>query len=805
MAVNRYNLPANQPIMDTYAPLPFKELLLAGQSMQGQKDALEAQRLELAGKEFGFLPYDFEDAKEKQQWIDTKAAEIAGMYGTDNRKAKQELTKFQLEMNKEFGKFGKIGAMQGNLKTYQDWLAGEEERFKKGDISQDALDKVKSQLYQGYQGVGDGADGRYNSFNTENIAATQDYTEFFDKYGKDIKADVEAYASSRPDLQGYINDFSGALEHMEPEEVERILSRYMAGSDEMMNYYNQGKKYGYTSYEALTNALKGATEKYSYRKESAGASTKTDSTWEYKDKLKKEEIAAMPIEAGTTQTQVKDRLTSLADEKSPWTGLNKNKGLEVFTEDVKRLQSEKLRVQDKMSNIEKQFSKTNDPAAKAALVEEYENLSNTAAGLDSEINKSNEYKESFIKGAFNIDDNYLVENGFESAADYYNTVQQYEKSLSSVEEGRVLMQQSFEELPDKSALGTWKLNNNGTLNFVYDGGAPTEMINAGAGEIRNTIAKYNQMNEAMVNLPISQVANQGKGLKLNSTYDAKDPLKSYNNIKSEINSKKEAANSNASSFIQDRTTVSSYDIIYPEAVSKNPTYQGIQALANSGQGLTFKVKNNQGVIEEYKLPKQSTNWLSPTKKTELKLSGNIRTKEGNMPTFNLVDEEGIVLKTGIMMDASNTTVNKELNKIYSQRAKSTAESFLNPETNEVEYKVDPEVLVGYYATAPSNSNTKKAYSDINKIMEELPTELTTSENDKIHTREMQDVYGKTFYIGLDNVADDNYIIFHKGVTQEQIDNKTYGNRFILVSKDDLIPSVLDYADPNLAEKMYKTK
>jgi len=286
--ITRYTRPAQQPLMNTYVPLPYKELMMSGAAQQQQLDQLEAARLELGEKEFKFLPQDFETAKAAQASLDESVASIADLYGTNLGKAKAELSKLQRSTKKRFGQFGDIGAMQSNYAARETFKENERKRLEKGEITQEQYDTALNVFDSQYTGIGEGADGRYSQYQTEDLAKYVDFTDFANKYGDGIKADVMASASSQVGGDGYIRDFNHALEVVGPERVQSILSQYAQGSGELQNYLEQGERLGYTSVNDLIAAIGGATEKYSYQEESRDASTKTDSTWQYKDKLKKE-------------------------------------------------------------------------------------------------------------------------------------------------------------------------------------------------------------------------------------------------------------------------------------------------------------------------------------------------------------------------------------------------------------------------------------------------------------------------------------------------------------------------------------
>lgn len=283
--INRYGVPAQQPLMQTYVPIPYKELLMAGAQQQKQFEDVEARRLALGELDLPALTQDIPGAKDILGYYENEIDKISDLYPKDMRQARAEVKKLERQAKKDFGRYGRAGAIKANYATRQKFSEDLKKRIGKssaqGGISQQQYDKTMSYLDTLYKGVGEGRSGIYSAYPTEEVAKYVDFTNFANTYGKDIKADIKSTAASIIGGDGYIRDFDHALEVVGKDRVRNILWNYASGSDELMNYLQQGEQIGYTSLENLMSAIEGASTKYSYQQEEESADTKTDGTWKY--------------------------------------------------------------------------------------------------------------------------------------------------------------------------------------------------------------------------------------------------------------------------------------------------------------------------------------------------------------------------------------------------------------------------------------------------------------------------------------------------------------------------------------------
>ncbi len=275
MPINRYGTPVQQPLINTYAPLPYQEILQGLAAKEKQQASAMSGAFELGEKEFQFLGADRDKALTEQNWLETESNKLAGTDLT-TPEGKRAHRKFLSEGKKKFGQFGAIGAMQSNYNAYTAAVERERKRIgKKDGISQKQFETVTKELLREYQGIGEGGPSGFSNINIEDIAKRVSSTEFADKYGKGIMSDIQARAYANTDGK-YIQSGKSSMEFVDPEEVKQILMNYAKGDPELMNYLQQGEKYGYANVDELMSAISGAEQKFGFQKQTKSQDLKTD-------------------------------------------------------------------------------------------------------------------------------------------------------------------------------------------------------------------------------------------------------------------------------------------------------------------------------------------------------------------------------------------------------------------------------------------------------------------------------------------------------------------------------------------------
>lgn len=803
--INRYYLPAQQQVANTYVPIPYEEILMATQAQQKYFDDLEAKRQALEDTDFYALDPDLDYVTSMQNQMQSDVDKIADAYSTGDlrsagRMYKDISSKWKKELNPLTGITGKAMANYDARLKYEEEVDKAIEKKRLNPLQKERAMAYFDEQYAKKGGVGMDPK-KMASYVTSDIANWVNPVEWADKYGKDFKAEVSAFAEARPTGDGYIFKYKGTEETVPEEEIHAVLMKYASADPEMMHFLAQGEEMGYATKQMLVDAIMGAEHKYGYRKKTYDEDLSSDATY-WKQKEEDEKMAAAkPISVTTTQTIENDRLVNTQREESFFMAGDGISGIKTFDEDVNNLNVQKEEILEEINELtEIAANPSSAPAAVAAARTKIKALNVQASELNNEIEQSKQYKESFIKNTYGIDNEFLAENGFESAAEYYQELKVYEQSIADVEQGRQEMYNRMDALNDKwSSIGTFSLNEEGNLEFVYDKGAGTKNMNLAKAEVSADIENFNTMQKALVEQPLEIIMEEGQKFNIKSKYNPDNHVASYNSLKSELTSKEKALNTNADFFINNRTYTSRQDIITPDMTKNNPTYQSIETFANNSDWANFRKVDESGNLVEYS-PEMTGFDLFEFKRTsnKLVLGSIIHTRDnGSQPTFSLVNEEGTVLETGIMIDDANTSIKKELTKSYMKQAKYTLNSQGEP---------DGDAVVGIFASSdePAFRNT---WEEVNDAMNELPTEYITGDNVNIAYRKISGVgQGDSYFMGVDNVNDSNYIIFTKGVTEEQIQTGNYGpGDYELVPKSMLLPTALDYSFDQLDNYIRYTK
>ena len=124
MAVNRFMKPAEQPLLDTYVPLPFKEMSMAYAAKQKEHDDAE----ELAGslddeilKVRASTPLHKNVLSQIRTDLDTELSDLVDKNNGRYADMVPELTKIQKRIAQDFQN-GNLGAIKRSTKAYEKGL-----------------------------------------------------------------------------------------------------------------------------------------------------------------------------------------------------------------------------------------------------------------------------------------------------------------------------------------------------------------------------------------------------------------------------------------------------------------------------------------------------------------------------------------------------------------------------------------------------------------------------------------------------------------------------------------------------------
>lgn len=551
MAVNRYNLPAQQPLINTYQPLPFKELLAAGQSVQSQKDLIEQQRQALADTNFYALDPDIDYVTGQQQQLLSDTDSITDLYSTGNirdaKRAYNEIArKWKKELNPLTGRTGKSMANYDNRAAYYKSLK-ENKNLKPFQI-QKAMD-FYDKNYADQGGVGEDL-RNMQGYNHEELEDYLDWSDFMMNHGKEVRASIDAYADvsfGGYDEAGnpqYVYKKKGTNEELAPEEIYRalvgdnynqgILGGLVGGSGRAKAYLEQGSRIGYTSPEEMINALYGTGEALSYRKESRDKSISGNPHYQYKDKLRREQAAnyrgrAQSVGHFGRNTEdlaanyrgSKQRLSEIPNEivrKKEELNRTKNttKGVQLQQE-INRLEREQAQLEQQTSILDQAVSNaigeisqtdaTNiEIISKDGKTYNYENK-NVVAGFYDENGKYvniNNFDSSGV-GEFNLNDpaiqKYMADNNLtpvhpvHSFVDENNQVDQIIRRRGFATEDFVITHITDADLKDSPTLNTMNddLKNHPENFEVWTVGADGNYVNTGQN-FKETYKDYNKNN-----------------------------------------------------------------------------------------------------------------------------------------------------------------------------------------------------------------------------------------------------------------------------------------------------------------------
>lgn len=304
MAINRYNLPAEQPIANTYVPIPFQEMLAAAEAQQKAYDDLEAKRQALADTDFYALDPDLDYVTGKQNELQSDVQTVYDAYSSgDLRKARRTYNdinrKWEKELNPLTGLTG--GAMERHDKRAEFYKA-----LKESDANPTQIQYAMDYFDANYAKQGGiGLDPRnMGAYSTEELAKWINPVEWADKYGAGFLSDIDAWVDVDPN-GGYVIKRSGSDEHVDEEEIDAVLMNYANSDPELMAWLEQGERMGYSSKDMILDAIAGATQKYGFSKKKRDESWQKD--WLYERALDKQDeaAAAQPV-VSTSKENIQD-------------------------------------------------------------------------------------------------------------------------------------------------------------------------------------------------------------------------------------------------------------------------------------------------------------------------------------------------------------------------------------------------------------------------------------------------------------------------------------------------------------------
>lgn len=781
MAINRYNLPANQPIMDTYAPLPFKELLLAGQSLQKQKDDLEAQRLELMDKEVYALPQDVDYVKSKKDYYDAKVDEIAGLYGTDLRKARQAVIGLTREMKNEWGQFGGIGSAMGNYNARKAWAEKVDEGIKKGTYNPYQKETLLAMFDKNYQGIGDGVGGKYNPYQTEEAAKWVNPTEWADKYGQGFMADLESFANFQKTNDGYIITSKSSGKQLTPEDIEAGLSNYFKGDPELQNMLRQGTKAGYANIDMLLNAIEGAGIKYGFKERLSERDIKGDPNYQYEDTKKQELKDNTPLVLSDEESIVPSK-QEFNNEGVLGMPLS---GKENFETAIGNVTNNMIRQESKLAQYQNELLQPglSNPARESIQ----KNIKATQAAIEGERAKINTYKKimnSFETSAYKVEgDKVEAIKGLGIEAD--RTISQYNEKINQIVTSQIPTIKEY-LLPNMKLVidPETKLAN---INLTsVDGSNVTDFAKyaltgaPNAGQLRMLLDQYNssitnteaQFNNKSKEL-LSSVNNTGK------VYNPNEGIKGLYKFNNEIKNAQKVVDSKSDYYAKNRTTNNAMYYLSDTQVEKIPAFsQMSEALSSKETGDFYLEDKNTGKKVKWE-PRKIYAWedqKSIEAQNKLTFKGFKTTAEGNMvPFFETGD--GKIVEKDINITKGTNIANKLTNfaNNYYNYAAQTGD--------EIEMANAANLLV---QVNPNTSSTYKDYLEAKRLV----VDVDASEGSGLIPSTPINLPNKmNVIIAKDNTVDLGGEVYNvylgTNLTQDKVERGEGGNNYQAVTEAEL--------------------
>ena len=611
MAVNRYELPSQQQVANTYVDMPYKELLLAGQAQQAEYDKIEASRNEWANKQWNNLSPDDELAKAKQAWLESETSKIADLWSKDPRQARQAFKTFERDAVKEFGKFGSIGAMEANYNARAAYEKQIDERIEKGinKVPQKASMMAKfDEEYAKNKGIGGNETGKWNKYNTEDAVGWINPTEWANEKGKGFEASLKSFANYTMSDDGYIYTDKFTGERLTPEELKSGLDYYYAGDPEMQAMIDQGTKYGYASMDMLVNAIEGAKVKYGYERITSEKDIKGDPN--YQSKLDQKEKTATIINRPETPEPMNNPDLS----KKVWGILGKDS--ELAQNYAKQQEQFKTRINATDEQIREAYKIANDPLAteesKRDAAANYQSLNMQKSMMYAEQDTKNQVHNAVVNNVFKA-------NGVKSSdMQTFNTMNTL---VNNVDKNNSEIKKLTTEL---NSIG------NAAFNVLDKNGKTIP-----ADDYRNTLRQQikNLENSNIKSYKELYTITTGEEANVNSIQDlTKLKVNPYNVAKKSLKESSEAI----ATYETDRVSQSTSTFI--GGVPNNKKYQEINSFLQTNPDL-FKVEILDDATGKYKQPSKYNDPFGLNKTDEIKTVTR-QNSETNSYTMTVTDSKG---------------------------------------------------------------------------------------------------------------------------------------------------------------------
>ncbi len=239
MSTNRYTqVDWNQPI-SSYVPLPLDAIYKAGLHKQDKQDKAEADRLEIAGKQWQQLPSDLEYSKKAKSEIDAVISEFASK-DFSSPSVNAEWIKKKRELSNRFSATGDIGNIQANYDAYKAYEKNILDKAKDLGWSQDELRKHLDDAKTSFEGTT--KDGTtFNYFKGKGVANYVDPNEWASKALKDVAADTGVESLKKyTNLNQVTEAFrSGEIEHKDYNKIMNALAARAAGDSKLKSSLEQ--------------------------------------------------------------------------------------------------------------------------------------------------------------------------------------------------------------------------------------------------------------------------------------------------------------------------------------------------------------------------------------------------------------------------------------------------------------------------------------------------------------------------------------------------------------------------------------
>lgn len=620
--INRYYLPAQQPIIDTYVPLPFKEILMAGQAQQEAYDDLKGKIGTLEDKEFYALdPYkDYVTNKQSELYSDVEDiydAFSSGNFRSGRSKYQEAQRKWKKELNPLTGVTGKAMQDYDTRSAYSKALDEANPIQKKALLQyQDDLYAQKSKdIYNIKEMTG---------YSTEDAVTFVNSTEWALDKLQYIESSTGATASSRPDGQGYILTRKGTDEQVSEAEIASVLlgpnwqavmqgdlsklGGLAAGDPELKAHMEQGLRTGYFSVGELLNAIVGTAEAGSFIKQTRDEDRKQD--WIYEHEMKKQEEFEknMPVLIPDFQAPVSDELTR-AQREGMWGVENLDpemfgaiNGIKTFDaaennmrSQIKALESKLADLNSGVSTVEFKGSATSD----ARIIEQ------EIMRLEGEISKNKEIKNNIILQSYGVDSEFLRNNGYSSVEEYLADKEDFQTAITDAQT-TLAANDTYVEKKKSEILDSRYFKNRYKVSYDEEGYATYQeidgMYKTEYGDDQVIKQKVDSYNAAL-----KESKKKAEELSLKASSDHRilkvygveeGNLEGINELYKSFNTSDEAVNANSDFYINGRTVTSPQFIFSTDAVKEDNILSTLQEYMNT-DNITFYTRDAQGNRVKY--------------------------------------------------------------------------------------------------------------------------------------------------------------------------------------------------------------